>query len=92
MTKLYYEDQYIKEFKGEIIEVKEIDGKFHVLLDQTAFFPGGGGQMGDLGLIDGIKVLDVYEEEGKVYHVLEKEPKKLKNLQCELDWERRFDG
>lgn len=41
MTKLYYEDQYIKEFKGEIIEVKEIDGKFHVLLDQTAFFPGG---------------------------------------------------
>ena len=92
MTKLYYEDQYIKEFKGEIIEVKEIDGKFHVLLDQTAFFPGGGGQMGDLGLIDGIKVLEVYEEEGKVYHVLEKEPKKLKNLQCELDWERRFDG
>ena len=92
MTKLYYEDQYIKEFKGEIIEVKEIDGKFHVLLDQTAFFQGGGGQMGDLGLIDGIKVLEVYEEEGKVYHVLEKEPKKLKNLQCELDWERRFDG
>ncbi|MGG5460901.1 alanyl-tRNA editing protein [Clostridium sp. B9] len=92
MTKLYYEDQYIREFKGEILEVKEVDGKFHVTLDQTAFFPGGGGQPGDRGTIGGIKVIDVYEENGNVYHVLEKEPKKLKNIQCELDWERRFDG
>lgn len=92
MIKLYYEDQYIKEFKGEITKVKEIDSKFHVSLDQTAFFPGGGGQMGDLGFIDGIKVLDVYEEDGQIYHVLEKEPKRLKNLQCKIDWERRFDG
>lgn len=92
MKKLYYEDQYIKEFKCEILECKEIDGKFHVILDQTAFFPGGGGQHGDLGLINGIKVIDVYEENGNIYHVIEKEPKKLKNLQCELDWERRFDG
>lgn len=92
MKKLYYEDQYIKEFKCEILERKEIDGKFHVILDQTAFFPGGGGQHGDLGLIAGIKVIDVYEENGNVYHVLEKEPKKLKNIIGELDWERRFDG
>lgn len=92
MTKLYYEDQYIREFKGEILEVKEVDGKFQVTLDQTAFFPGGGGQPGDRGTIGGIKVIDVYEENGNVYHVLEKEPKKLKNIQCELDWERRFDG
>ena len=92
MTKLYYEDQYLKEFKGEIVEIKELDGKFHVALESTAFFPGGGGQMADVGVIDGIKVLNVYEEEGKIYHVLEKEPKKLKNIICKIDWERRFDG
>lgn len=92
MTKLYYEDQYLKEFKGEVVEIKELDGKFHVALESTAFFPGGGGQMADVGVIDGIKVLNVYEEEGKIYHVLEKEPKKLKNIICKIDWERRFDG
>lgn len=92
MIKLYYEDQYIREFQGEILEVKEVDGKYHVALDQTAFFPGGGGQPGDRGTIGGINVLDVYEEGGNVYHVLEKEPKKLKNVKCSLDWERRLDG
>lgn len=92
MIKLYYEDQYIKEFQCEILEVKEVDLKYHVLLNQTAFFPGGGGQLGDRGEIGGIKVLDVYEEGGNVYHVLEKEPKKLKNIKGVLDWERRLDG
>lgn len=92
MTKLYYENQYIKEFNTEIIDIKEKDGKFHVSLEDTAFFPGGGGQMKDLGFIEGLKVIDVYEEEGEIYHVLEEKPKKLKNLNCKLDWERRFDG
>ncbi|MDD6794739.1 MAG: hypothetical protein PUE01_04915 [Clostridiaceae bacterium] len=45
--KLYYKDQYIKEFEADIVEVKEAEGKFYVLLDKTAFFPGGGGQDAD---------------------------------------------
>ena len=62
MEKLFYIDSYIKNFTAEIEEVKEVDDKFHVLLNKTAFFPGGGGQYCDLGIIDNINVLDVYEE------------------------------
>lgn len=90
--KLYYEDQYIKEFKAEIIDIKENDGKFHVVLDKTAFFPGGGGQFCDLGTIEKEKVIDVYEENGTIYHVVEKKPIKIYKASCTLDWKRRVDG
>lgn len=92
MEKLYYKDQYMKEFVAELERVEERDGKFHVVLDKTAFFPGGGGQFCDLGMIENEPVLDVYEEEGIIYHVLNKKPIKLHKLKCSIDWERRRDG
>lgn len=90
--KLYYEDQYIKEFKAEIIDIKENDGRFHVVLDQTAFFPGGGGQFCDIGTIENIDVIDVYEDNGIIYHVVEKKPIKIHKVLCKLNWNRRVDG
>ncbi|CDM67524.1 dhha1 domain protein [Clostridium bornimense] len=92
MKKLFYTDPYIKEFTAEILEIKEIDSKFHVTLDQTAFFPGGGGQCGDLGFIENHKVVDVYESEDTIYHVVEKKPIKIHKVKCSIDWNRRFDG
>ena len=92
MEKLYYIDQYLREFTAEIIEILEMDNKFHILLDKTAFFPGGGGQFCDLGKIDSYNVIDVYEKEDKIYHVLDKKPIKIHNVKCEIDWNRREDG
>ena len=92
MEKLYYIDQYIREFTAEIVEILEVNNQFHVLLDKTAFFPGGGGQFCDLGKIDVHPVIDVYEKENKVYHVLEKKPIKIHKVKCEIDWNRREDG
>lgn len=92
MKKLFYIDPYIKEFTAEILEIKEIDNKFHVVLDQTAFFPGGGGQCGDLGFIENHKVIDVYEADGTIYHVVETKPIKIHKVKCSIDWDRRFDG
>ncbi len=92
MEKLYYIDQYIRNFTAEIEEILEIDNKYHVLLNKTAFFPGGGGQFCDLGKIDINNVINVYEKNGKVYHVLEKRPIKIHKVKCEIDWERRVDG
>ncbi|MBD7912131.1 MULTISPECIES: DHHA1 domain-containing protein [Clostridium] len=89
--KLFYEDQYIQEFRANIIEVKEKDDKFLVLLDKTAFFPGGGGQAADTGTIEDAHVLDVIEEGDKIYHLIDK---KLDNtsVSCSIDWEKRLDG
>lgn len=92
MEKLFYTDQYIKSFTAELESVEEKDGKFHVVLDKTAFFPGGGGQFCDLGIIEGQQVLEVYEEAGVIYHVVNKKPIKLHKLKCEIDWERRKEG
>lgn len=90
--KLYYKDQYIKEFNANILEVKKVEDKILVLLDKTAFFPGGGGQDADSGTIEGIKVVEMIEEKGNIYHVLEKEPINKDNVKCIIDWEKRLDG
>lgn len=92
MEKLFYRDQYIKDFIAEVVDIKEYDGKFHVVLDKTAFFPGGGGQFGDTGNIENIEVTDVYEEGGLIYHVLEKRLIKIHKVKCSIDWSRREDG
>ena len=62
MEQLYYENPYLKEFTANIIDAKEIDGKFHLILDNTAFFPGSGGQWCDTGKIGNLYVLEVYEK------------------------------
>ena len=92
MEKLFYLDSYMKNFTAEIEEVKKRDSKYHVLLDKTAFFPGGGGQYCDLGTIDNISVVDVYEEDEKIYHVLDKKPNRIHKVKCEINWDRREYG
>ncbi|KMT22254.1 alanyl-tRNA editing protein [Clostridium cylindrosporum] len=90
--KLYYEDRYLKEFKANAINVVEKNGDFHVALDKTTFFPGGGGQPCDTGVIEGIEVKEVYEEDGVIFHVLETNLKRKEKLKCTINWERRLDG
>lgn len=92
MEKIYYDNQYLREFTAEIVDIKEFDRKFHVVLDKTAFFPGGGGQHCDLGVIGDHEVLDVYEKNEIVYHVVEKKPIKIHRVKCVIDWNRRLDG
>ena len=92
MKKLYYEDQYLKEFTAEIICVIEKNNLYYVSLDKTAFFPGGGGQHCDLGYIDNHKVIDIVEENGEIYHVTQTKPIKIHRVNCKIDWDRRLDG
>ena len=91
VKKLYYENVYTKEFIANIIEVKEKEGKFHIVLDQTAFYPEGGGQPNDLGKIDDLVIEYVYEENQMIYHVAGQAPAEFQNVKCVIDWERRFD-
>ena len=92
MEQLYYENPYLKEFTANIIDAKEIDGKFHLILDNTAFFPGGGGQWCDTGKIGNLYVLEVYEKENTIYHVVSTAPSQMTDLKCVIDWNTRIDG
>ena len=88
--KLYYENLYAREFDAEVLNQFEHDGKFHVILNKTLFFPGGGGQPCDLGFIDDVEVVEVLENGGEIVHVLNGELKNSK-VHGVLNWDRRFE-
>ena len=96
MTELLYQtDSYLKTFDAT---VKALDAENHaVLLDRTAFYPGGGGQPFDLGLIRwGEQVIPIKRAKninGEVWHFLSEEaalPPIDAAVQGEIDWERRY--
>ncbi len=87
---MYCDSPYVTEWQAEIEGVEQKDGKFHVTLSETAFYPGGGGQPSDRGAIGGIAVEDVYEQGDRIYHALGKAPEQ-KTVTCVLDFERRLD-
>ena len=88
---LFLYDSYLREFEAGVVK---LDGR-EVVLDATAFYPGGGGQPPDKGTL-GIgpvhaSVVDARREGGRVVHVLDRAiPETVKNLKGELDWGRRF--
>jgi alanyl-tRNA synthetase len=91
MTKKVFEnDPYIKEYTAEVISTKIINGSSWVTLDQTIFYPEGGGQPSDLGFIDGKPVLDVQLVDSEIVHKIEGEIDKNR-VKLEIDFERRFD-
>ena len=68
-TELLYEtDAYITTFRSEILDVKEEGDCLLVELSETAFFPEGGGQASDRGILGGMSVVDVQKKDGHVYH------------------------
>lgn len=88
--KLYQQDVYKKECTATVVSVDEN----LVLLDQTVFFPTGGGQSCDIGTISDLEVIDVFEENDLVYHRLAV-PTTLNigdTVRCRINWERRFDN
>lgn len=90
--KLYYQDAYLKEFSGKIVKQGKDGNREYVILDQTAFYPTGGGQPHDTGTINGVNVTDVEEADGEIKHYLETPlAEEQKDVQAEINWERRFD-
>ena len=89
--RLYYEDEYLSQFDATVRECRpKSEGKWIVLLDQTAFFPEGGGQWPDLGTLGGANVLDVHERNGEVEHLVDAELTPGMQVHGCIDWERRF--
>ncbi|WP_160042658.1 alanyl-tRNA editing protein [Paenibacillus sp. USDA918EY] len=88
--KLYYESAYIRDWETRITSKLKREDGIYLVLEETAFYPHGGGQPCDLGWIDAIPVLDVVQEEGEILHKVERVPEK-DVVGCRLDWDRRFD-
>jgi len=90
MTKnLFWENPYQVEFDGKVALCQGD----RLILDQTCFYPRGGGQVGDIGEIGGVRVLDtVKDESNEVVHILEKETafKEGDKVRGRIDWERRY--
>jgi len=88
---IYNSDAYIKELDSKVIDVKND----YIVLDKTIFFPGGGGQPNDLGIIlsknDEISVEKVSWQDGNIAHFIKENNFKIgDSIKCKIDWERRF--
>lgn len=90
---LYHTDSYLREFEAQVIEV-DSENKA-VALDQTAFYPGGGGQPCDTGKISvagkEINVTKVKRQGELIFHYLEGEPPEMgKKIKGTINWDRRY--
>jgi alanyl-tRNA synthetase len=67
----YFQDSSFLEFSATVVEVKPSEHGDCVVLDQTAFYPTGGGQPNDTGTLGEARVVDVFEDEANIiYHVV----------------------
>lgn len=94
--KLFYRDSHMREFSAVVISCQERDERYEVELDRTAFFPEGGGQYADTGLLDEVRVCDVQERDGRIFHILRGDCRDGKyfvpgrRVAGRIDWDERF--
>ena len=89
---LFREDAYLKTCDAKVLEINDLGG---IILDQTIFYPTGGGQPGDSGTINDITIATtVYDREtGAIVHVPEEGqtlPAVGSTVKMALDWDRRY--
>ncbi|UCC92086.1 MAG: alanine--tRNA ligase [Candidatus Aenigmatarchaeota archaeon] len=85
---LYYGDYKKLKFRAKVLKVA---GDF-IVLDQTVFYPTSGGQLHDMGRINGKGVKDVFREGGIIVHLLERNHglKEGRGVEGKIDWVRRL--
>ena len=92
--KLFYQDSYVREFEASVLSCERDKERYKVVLDRTAFFPEGGGQSADTGVLisdsGSVRVLDVQEIQGVVVHYTDGAVPGGVRVKGELDFEERF--
>ena len=90
MNKLYYDSAYIKEFEAQVLSCQEGKKGWEITLSATAFYPEGGGQPADTGLLGNVRVTDVHEKDGQVVHYTDGPLPVGEMVRGVIDWDRRF--
>lgn len=92
MTKKLYDlDSHLSVFEARVLSCRETgEGQWSVVLDQTAFFPEGGGQLADRGTLDAAHVLDVQETAEAICHTVDAPLAEGSTVTGRLDWAVRF--
>ncbi len=89
--KLYELDCHIAAFDARVLSCAEGERGWEVILDATAFFPGGGGQACDLGTLGEARVVDMEERDTQIIHLCDRPLEAGQILRGEIDYGRRFD-
>lgn len=87
--KLYYEDSHLAQFTATVLACEAAGDHFEVLLDQTAFFPGGGGQAPDTGMLGLVKVIGGKELGEDVVHFTSGPVTVGSMVEGRLNWSQR---
>lgn len=90
MNKLYYDSAYIKEFEAQVLSCQEGRKGWEITLSATAFYPEGGGQSADTGILGNVRVTDVHEKDGQVIHYTDGPLPVGEMVRGVIDWDRRF--
>ncbi len=88
--RLYERDSFCRKFTATVLSCESQGENYAVILDRTAFFPEGGGQAADGGMLGGIKVLDVQTVGDEIVHTLDAPLAAGQTVAGELDWDVRF--
>ena len=89
--KVYLENPYLRQLEARIVEKKYDNNKYYLKTNKTIFYPNlAGGQPGDKGTINGIEVLEAYEDGDDIIHVLG-ENIHSDRVKMAIDWNTRFD-
>ena len=90
MTELLYQvDSYIKDF--DAVVTNSLPDEKAIVLDRTAFYPGGGGQPNDVGILNGAQVVKVRKSGDMILHILEGTlPAEGTKVHGVIDWDRRY--
>ena len=99
-NQLYYQQCYSTSFSSIVLECKtkeqnanckDNDILYLIVLENTLFYPEGGGQPADKGTLNGMPVLDVQEKDGIIYHTVSQPFPVSKTIEGTIDWAHRYD-